>query len=70
MKFLKADGKVSSYSSVSDSENSELALTAWFQAIGSDDSENIFPLSKLPGLYSHYKDRVTKMRTHVSGQQR
>ena len=70
MKFLKADGKVSSYSSVSDSENSELALTAWFQAIGSDDSENIFPLSKLPGLYSHYKDRATKMRTRVSGQQR
>ena len=70
MKSLKTDGKVSIYSSVSDSENSELALTAWFQAIGSDDSENIFPLSKLPGLYSHYKDRVTKMRTHVSGQQR
>ena len=70
MKSLKTDGKVSSYSSVSDSENSELALTAWFQTIGSDDSENIFPLSKLPGLYSHYKDRVMKMRTHVSAQQR
>ena len=70
MKSLKTDVKASSYSSVSDSENSELAFTAWFQTIGSDDSKNVYPLSKLPGLDSHYKDRVTKMRRQVSGRQR
>ena len=71
MNSLKTlDVKTSSYSSVSGSEKSELAFTAWFQTIGSNDSNNVYPLSKLPGLYSHYKDRVTKMRTQVSGQQR